>query len=698
MSSKEPAIAISAHTNDIHEADLVEASQLIASLQIEDSEQTNHFNLQTAESCPEEVPTKSEQPKARKAKGAKAKVVAADVPAPLDSAEQDMVGQCDATHEVEVDTRVKFSDFNLPAEICSALLTSGYEYPTAIQAATIPAMLEGRDVLGQAQTGTGKTAAFALPLLSRINIQNPATQVLVLAPTRELAIQVSEFFQRYAQHMRGLRVCPIYGGQAYSTQIHALQRGVHVVVGTPGRVMDHMRENRLRVDTLQCLVLDEADEMLRMGFVDDVKWIVEQTPEHRQIALFSATMPSAIREIADQHLKNPHVISIDSQQKTAETIRQRFVIVEHSHKFEALLRILEAADYEGMIIFVKTKLATVELADNLNTMGHAAVALNGDIAQAQRERTVEQLKQGSFNILVATDVAARGLDVQRVTHVINYDLPVDSEAYVHRIGRTGRAGRSGEAIVFIAPRQRGFLREIDRAAGQMIEPMAVPTAKEINEMRINRFKSQLVKACSENSVPNSQFTMFEQLIEQCMVEHSIPATKVATALAMIIQGEKPFLTEDSNKGTRRRDVFADDNGRTEVRDGRSRDNRGPRESFDRDPLSREQNRSAKPIHSVTAESNEMERFRVEVGRAHGVRPGNLVGAIANEAGLESANIGQIAIFDDYSTVDLPAGMPREVFKVLGRAWVVGRQLRISKLSENATARTTDRKRKSKQLN
>lgn len=600
----------------------------------------------------------------------------------------------DADHAIEVDTRVKFADLKLPAEICSALLSSGYEYPTAIQAATIPAMLEGRDVLGQAQTGTGKTAAFALPLLSRINVNSPTTQVLVLTPTRELAIQVSESFQRYAQHMRGLRVAPIYGGQAYSTQIHALQRGVHVVVGTPGRVMDHMRENRLRVDTLQCLVLDEADEMLRMGFVDDVKWIVEQTPEHRQIALFSATMPPVIRDIADQHLKNPHVISIDSQQRTAETIRQRFVLVEHSHKFEALLRILEAADHEGMIIFVKTKLATVELADNLIAMGHAAVALNGDIAQAQRERTVEQLKQGSFNILVATDVAARGLDVQRVTHVINYDLPVDAEAYVHRIGRTGRAGRSGEAIVFIAPRQRGFLREIDRAAGQMIEPMAVPTAKEINEMRTNRFKNQLVKACEANSVPNAQFSMFEKLIEQCMTEHDIPATRVATALAMIIQGDKPFLAEDSNKGTRRRDVFADDNGRS---DFRPRDGRGPREGSDRES-GRDRNRSPRPSVAGNVQSNEMERFRVEVGRAHGVRPGNLVGAIANEAGLESANIGQIAIFDEYSTVDLPAGMPKEVFKVLGRAWVVGRQLRISKLSENVTARTTDRKRKSKQLN
>ena len=339
MSSNEPAIAISAHQYDIQEADLLEASQLIASLEIEDSDDRNEFaarstDAQHVDVQPGDVQIQVEQPKPklRKPKAAKAKVALSKVkpvelPSTLDTIVPGAVGAGDLVHvdlktEMDVDTRVKFSDFNLPAEICSALLSSGYEYPTAIQAATIPAMLEGRDVLGQAQTGTGKTAAFALPLLSRINIQNPATQVLVLAPTRELAIQVSEFFQRYAQHMRGLRVAPIYGGQAYATQIHALQRGVHVVVGTPGRVMDHMRENRLRVDTLQCLVLDEADEMLRMGFVDDVKWIVEQTPAHRQIALFSATMPSAIREIADQHLKNPHVISIASQQKTADNIRQ----------------------------------------------------------------------------------------------------------------------------------------------------------------------------------------------------------------------------------------------------------------------------------------------------------------------------------------------------------------------------------------
>ena len=601
------------------------------------------------------------------------------------------------------DGKIRFSDLKLPDEICAALKSSGYEFPTAIQSATIPAMLEGRDVLGQAQTGTGKTAAFALPLLTRINVDNPATQVLVLTPTRELAIQVSESFQRYAQHMRGLRVAPIYGGQAYATQIHALQRGLHVVVGTPGRVMDHMRENRLRVDTLQCLVLDEADEMLRMGFVDDVQWVLEQTPSNRQVALFSATMPQAIREIADKHLKNPHVIAIDAQLRSAETIRQRFVMVEHRSKFEALVRILEAEDHEGMIIFVKTRLATAELADNLTKMGHVAVALNGDIAQAQRERIVDQLKQGVFNILVATDVAARGLDVQRVTHVINYDLPIDSEAYVHRIGRTGRAGRSGEAIVFIAPRQRGFLREIDRAAGQMIQPMAIPTAKQINEMRTSRFKSRIASVCAENEKPNSQFSMFEKLIEQCMAETELPATKLATALAMIIQGDKPFFVDEPDKRSRRRDVFTDESSRGESSRGEStgrRDNREREDRSARQPADRNSNSNYRK-DGIKSETNpepgyELERFRVEVGRSHGVRPGNLVGAIANEAGLEASHIGQIAIFDEFSTVDLPSGMPREVFKVLGRAWVVGRQLRISKLSDHPSVRT-DRKRRSTQL-
>lgn len=606
-----------------------------------------------------------------------------DGPAEDDSIENDAI---------ENDGRVRFRDLKLPAAICSALEASGYEFPTDIQAATIPALLEGRDVLGQAQTGTGKTAAFALPLLSRIDVEVPETQVLVLTPTRELAIQVSESFLRYGQHMRGLRVAPIYGGSAYATQINALRRGAHVVVGTPGRVMDHMRENRLRVDTLQALVLDEADEMLRMGFVDDVQWILEQTPPQLQIALFSATMPDPIRQIANRHLKKPHVIQIESKQRTADNIEQRFVIVDPRGKLEALERILEAEDFDGLIIFVKTKIATVEVAEHLNARGYSAVALNGDIAQNQRERTIEQLKDGAFNILVATDVAARGLDVQRITHVINYDLPFDSEAYVHRIGRTGRAGRSGSAIVFISPKQRGFLREIDRAAGQTIEPMAVPTAKEINSMRVTRFKEKIQNACSESARQGEVHALFEKLIGQCIAEHGLDPVQIAAGLATMAQGNRPFFVNESVERFGRRDSQSFERSRGASYERNNEDGRG-RSRYEGGDNRERRSRGAPNDFDLGGMSGEKETFRVEVGRIHGVKPGNLVGAVANEIGLDSNQIGQIRIQHDYSTIDLPKGMPREVFKVLGRAWVVGRQLRISKLMDHPSERRTFKPKK-----
>jgi|688.fasta_scaffold10756_12 ATP-dependent RNA helicase DeaD len=593
----------------------------------------------------------------------------------------------------EDDSRIRFSDLGLPGEICSALAKSGYQYPTDIQSATIPALLKGRDVLGQAQTGTGKTAAFALPLLSGIDVESPETQVLVLAPTRELAIQVAESFMKYGQHLRGLRVAPIYGGSSYATQIHALKRGAHVVVGTPGRVMDHMRESRLRIDMLKCLVLDEADEMLRMGFVDDVQWILEQSPATRQIALFSATMPDPIRQIANRHLKNPHVISIESKQRTADNIEQRFITVEPRGRTEALQRILEAEDFDGMIVFVKTKIGTVELSDHLRSLGYSAVALNGDIAQTQRERTIEQLKEGVFDILVATDVAARGLDVQRITHVINYDLPFDSEAYVHRIGRTGRAGRSGQAIIFIAPRQRGFLREIDRAAGQTIEPMAIPTSKEINALRVSRFKEMIQKAAEPADSGKEAFNLFEKLLNDCVTEHGLSPIKIAAGLALLAQGDRPFFVSESSERMLRMDS---DRGRRE-RGGDSRNfrdsGRSPRERFgDRDGFSGGEGRGVGRRGErgegldLGDARREKETFRVEVGRIHGVKAGNLVGAVANEIGLNSDLIGQIKIHHDFSTIDLPAGMPREVFKTLGKAWVLGRQLRISKLMDHPSER------------
>lgn len=605
--------------------------------------------------------------------------------------------------EIEEATGTRFSDLGLSAEICSSLEQAGYITPTPIQAATIPYLLEGKDVLGQAQTGTGKTAAFALPLLNRIDTSKRAPQILVLAPTRELAMQVAESFERYASHLPDLQVVCLYGGSGYSPQIQALRRGPQVVVGTPGRVMDHMREERLQLDQLSCLVLDEADEMLRMGFVEDVRWVLSQAPEHIQIALFSATMPSAIREIADQYLKAPHVVSIDGKQRTAETIRQRYVYVQPKFKFRALERLLESEETDATIIFVKTRNATVEVAEALNKKGFRAVAINGDIAQAQRERAIEQLKDGIFDILVATDVAARGLDVPRVTHVINFDLPFDTEAYIHRIGRTGRAGRDGQAILFLTPRQRGFLRDVQRTVGKPIEETFVPTVRELNASRIAKFKSKIVERCNKPAdVALSE--QFNKWIAECVQENGLEISQVATALASLASGDRPFLLNEEdipNEFTR---------GRNE-RDGRDRDGRGRDDRFGRnggrggyggdrfqDAGRQDGGRSRtprfdprdRPAGSKEDGKTGMEQFRLEVGRAHGVRPGHIVGAIANEIELNSNYIGQITIYDEHSTVFLPSGMPRELFKILGRAWVVGRQLRISKLSDRGRGRSRPR--------
>ena len=604
---------------------------------------------------------------------------------------------------------IGFRDLQLIAPIQEALEQAGYETPTPIQAATIPLLLAGRDVLGQAQTGTGKTAAFALPLLSRINLQSSQTQVLVLTPTRELAIQVADSFKRYAKCLKGLRVAPIYGGQSYTTQIHQLERGLHVIVGTPGRVMDHMRQQKLKIDELKCLVLDEADEMLRMGFVDDVQWILSHTPAQRQIALFSATMPHAIRKIADEHLKNPEVIVIDAQQRTAETIRQRYVMMPHRSKYDALNRVLECEDIDGVIIFVKTKAGTVELSENLQAAGYLSAALNGDIAQSQRERTVDQLKSGVINIIAATDVAARGLDVPRISHVINYDLPFDTEAYVHRIGRTGRAGRSGEAILFVAPSERGFLRVIERGTSQTIEPMPIPTAKTINALRQRRFKDKITAGLS-----HPQFKLFESLIEEYQKETEAEPSKIAAAIAAMMQGSSSMFVEDRDPPPQRDSYTTERRGQRPDRGG-SRDfdrrdsDHAPRQSEFRErrverqpqvqddreaPRSRsvdgerlppspraENQRSDFPRSDVPRSDGGRESFRIEVGLVHGVKPANIVGAILNEAGLGSGDIGEIKILEDHSIVDLPSGMPRDIFRVLGRAWVMGKQLRISKLSD-----------------
>ena len=429
-----------------------------------------------------------------------------------------------------------FRELGLSAPILEALAAVGYETPSPIQAQTIPLLLSGSDLLGQAQTGTGKTAAFALPVLAQIDLSQPSPQALVLVPTRELAIQVAEAFQRYAAHLKGFHVLPIYGGQSYVPQLKGLKRGVHVVVGTPGRVMDHMKRGTLKVDTIRFIVLDEGDEMLQMGFVDAIEWILEQAPPRRQIALFSATLPPAIRRIAHTHMREPAQVTIQNRASTTPRIRQRYWLVSGLHKLDALTRVLEAERFEAMLIFVRTKLETAELAERLEARGFNVAALHGDIPQQQRERTIARLKAGQVDLVVATDVAARGLDVERISHVVNYDIPYDSQTYVHRIGRTGRAGRAGEAILFVAPRERNMLRIIERATRQSIEQMQLPSVADVNEQRVLKFKETVA-----NAVRNGEGKVFQPLIEEIERERNLPGIEIAAALASLLQGPTPFL-------------------------------------------------------------------------------------------------------------------------------------------------------------
>ena len=561
------------------------------------------------------------------------------------------------------DTVTEFNQLALSPALIKALDEIGYETPTPIQAQTIPLLLEGKDLLGQAQTGTGKTAAFALPLLSNLDIKQKDVQILVLAPTRELAIQVAEAFQKYAKHIKGFHVLPVYGGQDYRGQIRALNRGVHVVVGTPGRVMDHMRRGTLKLNKLSVLVLDEADEMLRMGFIDDVEWILEQTPSERQIALFSATIPQQIRRIATKYLNAPEQITIKVKTATAETIRQRYWLVSGMHKLDALTRILEAENFDAMLIFVRTKTATVELADKLQARGYAATPLNGDIAQNLRERTIEQLKRGKLDIIVATDVAARGLDVDRISHVVNYDIPYDTEGYVHRIGRTGRAGRHGDAILFVAPRERRLLSAIEKATRKKIEIMELPSTELINDQRIARFKQRIT-----DTLATEDFDFFSQLIEQYQQDHNIPALEIAAVLAKLLQGDTPLLLQHKPQRIREKDWV---NQESSPRKKPSRRERGRASSKEPSP------------------GEGMERYRIEVGHDHEVKPGNIVGAIANEAGIDNKNIGRIIINDDYSLVDLPEDIPKTTFDDLKKVWVSGQQLKISRLTKESRSRNFD---------
>ncbi|HWX29810.1 MAG TPA: DEAD/DEAH box helicase [Steroidobacteraceae bacterium] len=581
-----------------------------------------------------------------------------------------------------------FRDLALSEPVLRALTDVGYESPSPIQAATIPVLLSGADMLGQAQTGTGKTAAFALPALTRIDLSQHEPQVLVLVPTRELALQVAEAFLKYAAHLTGFHVLPIYGGQSYQPQLNALRRGVHVVVGTPGRVIDHMNRGTLKLSGLTLLVLDEADEMLRMGFVDAVESILEQTPPRRQVALFSATIPAPIRRIASKHLRSPVEVTIKSKTTTATDIRQRYWIVSGMHKLDALTRILEAETFDGMLVFTRTKQATVELAEKLEARGFAAAPLNGDIPQPQRERTVARLKAGQIDIVVATDVAARGLDVERIGHVVNYDVPYDTESYVHRVGRTGRAGRKGEAILFIAPRERNMLRAIERATRQVIEPMNLPTVDAVNALRITKFKLRVTE-----TVAAGEAKIFRPVLEQLEAETGLPLLDIAAALASMAQGTTPLLLAGKSEPPRdQRPLRA---GRPEAAP-QLHQPAAPEKSrpFERVTAARADSLAAggdspaaggdspaarKPRGKSAA--GQMETYRIEVGSHHGIKPGNIVGAIANEAGIEGVHIGRVDIREDHSFVDLPEGMPKQIFKELQKVRVAGRELRISRVSE-----------------
>ena len=547
------------------------------------------------------------------------------------------------------ESSVNFNSFGLSDALLKVLEEVGYEVPTAIQEQCITHLLNGHDVIGQAQTGTGKTAAFALPLIDRIDLNNNQVQLLVLVPTRELAIQVSEAIQTYARHLKGFHVLPIYGGQSYDVQLRPLKRGVHAVVGTPGRVMDHLKRGTLKLNSLKALVLDEADEMLKMGFIDDVKWVMEKLPKERQIALFSATMPDVIRRVAEKFLNSPKVVKVKTKTATAQTISQRYWLVGGVHKLDALTRILEVESFDALLIFVRTKTATIDLAEKLSARGFTAEAINGDIAQNQRERIIQQLKNGKIDILIATDVAARGLDVDRISHVVNYDIPQDPESYVHRIGRTGRAGREGKAILFVAPRERRMLKTIERITRQPIDPMLLPSAKIINEQRVNNFKQRIT-----DTLDNQELSIFEELILDYQKEHEIDAFKIASALALMAQGTEPLLLNEKEIN---------------------------QTSFDE----KNKNKISVSIHADSLKDNpaiKMRRYRVAVGRKDNIKPGNVLGAIANEAEISSEFIGAIQIFQDFTTVDLPDEMPKETLQILKNTRVFDKKLNIEELNDS----------------
>jgi ATP-dependent RNA helicase DeaD len=541
-----------------------------------------------------------------------------------------------------------FDQLGLDDLVLSAVRQIGYETPSPIQAETIPPLLAGRDVVGLAQTGTGKTAAFALPILSQLDLHQRTPQALVLAPTRELALQVCEAFEKYAAPLRDVRVLPVYGGQGYGVQLSALRRGVHIVVGTPGRIMDHIRKGTLDLSELRFLVLDEADEMLNMGFAEDVETILDETPPDKQVALFSATMPKQIRRLSQQYLSDPIEITVKNKTATAPNITQRYLVVGYPQKVDALTRIFEVENFEAMIVFVRTKHETESLAEKLRARGFSATAINGDVAQAQRERTVSQLKSGALDILVATDVAARGLDVERISHVVNFDIPTDPESYVHRIGRTGRAGRSGHAISFVTPRERYLLRHIEKATRQPLTEMHLPSVEDVNQTRLARFDDAITTALSDAG----KVEFFREVVAHYVREHDVPEVDVAAALAVVLQGDEPLLLEpEPERPARRERPDRGDRGDRGPRERGGRGDRAPQRSWD----------NGVPLAP----------YLISVGKRHRVEPRQIVGAIANEGGLVHADFGKIQIRPDFSIVELPADLPREVWDALKKTRISG---------------------------
>lgn len=566
---------------------------------------------------------------------------------------------------VESDTapaQLTFADLGLDAAVLKALKDVGYETPSAIQAATIPVLLQGRDVVGLAQTGTGKTAAFALPVLSQMETGHKNPQALVLAPTRELALQVCEAFEKYAAHIKGVSVLPVYGGQGYGQQLSALRRGVDVIVGTPGRIMDHLDKGTLDLSELKFLVLDEADEMLKMGFAEDVETILADTPSTKQVALFSATMPAQIRRISAQYLNDPEEITVKTKTTTSANITQRYLVVSYQQKIDALTRILEVENFEGMIVFTRTKNETETVAEKLRARGYTAAAINGDIAQVQRERTVNQLKSGKLDILVATDVAARGLDVERISHVVNYDLPIDTESYVHRIGRTGRAGRTGDAISFVTPRERRMLTAIEKATRQPLTEMSLPSVDDVNATRLTRFDDAITAALEDTAA----IATFRDVVAHYVEHHDVPEADVAAALAVVAQGDTPLLLEEE---TIQQPRFDRDRSDRPSRDGGSHDG-GTRER-------RESN-------------GRFATYRIAVGRRQRVEPRQIVGALANEGGLRRNDFGAIQIRQDFSLVELPADLPRDTIDRLADTRISGQLIDLRLDQGGRSAKRSDR--------